>query len=51
MQGLEGGDFFECFYQKILPVPCVEKSPYIESESIRPIKSLIKIVISIVLEI
>jgi len=37
--------------KKILPEPCLEKSPYIESESIRPIKSLIKVDISVVLEI
>lgn len=41
MQGGKGGDFFGVAYpkgKKILPVPCMEKSPYLESESKLAIK-------------
>jgi hypothetical protein len=43
--------FLECFSLKILPDHCMEKSPYIESEKRRTLKSFKKVDISVVLEI
>lgn len=54
MQGEKGGDFFgeaNPKGKKILPEPCMEKSPYIESEKGETLKGVKKVDISIVLEI
>jgi hypothetical protein len=44
----KGWRFFEWVSQKILPEPCVEHSPYIESEKRESYKSVKKVDIPVV---